>query len=248
MDISHRTRLDNSICTLEDYSVGYISNFFEQMFEEGKIVTDKYNNAFLNSYGNFITFNLSLTCDIALYSGDYYDGGGSMYETELTLQKLNPDTNEYENFSVITMQVDTYYILAENVTPGTYKLLGNKSYWAIAEVVFLLNEKFRNITIQNENGVVIERIAHKYGTPIQIEDFPFVQLNKVMIGYQDENGNFISNGTYIENDVHLTPVFVEYEPVTDSNGNVTAVKLKQDIYDLLKTAINKITISFDVEE
>lgn len=195
---------------------------------------------------HYVTIKFNLPCLIWRHGSQSYNN----YTNKFKIYKIEDDGTETN----VTSQIEQYdltmaYKWQKCMTiseTGTYKFVGT-GYRINTEWFLETLDSYFAITFLDQENNEIKLQVYKENTPISLNTFPLCQENKMFAGFQRSDGTLFKNGDVITEDITLTPLFVEYEPITDSEGNIVSVKIKQDVYNLLKEAVDKYASSYTEE-
>ena len=219
-------------------SNGSVNGLFDEI-----IIRGSWNSSdvcYWGEPGNYVTIKFNKPCLIWRHDGG--DGNNKLF----TIYEVKDDGTEID----VTKQIAQYELTSNFVwqkaiyieMKGTYKFVFTGA--RIDTEWFLeTTDIYYNATFLDENNNQISTIKYKEQTPVDINTFPMFQENKVFVGFQKPDGTLFKNGEVITEDLTLTPLFVDYEPITDSSDNIVAVKLKDEIYNMLRKAIEKYAIT-----
>lgn len=116
----------------------------------------------------------------------------------------------------------TYYNNLEKDYPEYYRYTG------------LVTLKF-----SDQNNKTINKLATLIDTPVDLSTVSLYQEGKLFVGYLKPDGTLIKNGEIITESMDLTPYFVDYEELIVEGNNKISVKVKKDVYDILKKVVDK---------
>lgn len=96
---------------------------------------------------------------------------------------------------------------------------------------------------QDQNNKNIDIRTINTSESINLNGLPLYQEGKLFVGYLKPNGSLIKNGETIIETMVLTPYFVPYEELIVDNQNKVSVKVKQDVYDLLRQKFEEYNVT-----
>jgi len=217
---------------------------------DGVIHASNWNTSDVCYWGDstkYVTIKFDTPCIIWRHSSKSYSG----YTGKFQIYKIENDGTETD----ITSQIEQYnlankYEWQKCMTikeAGIYKFKATSALRLDTEWFLERTDGSYRITCCDQNNNEIYTKGYSENTPISVNDFPACQVNKVCIGYQKPDGTLFKNGDMVTENITLTPMFVDFEPITDTDGNIVAVKIKQEVYNLLKEVVDKYIIGGDEE-
>lgn len=216
---------------------------------DGTISENNWNSPDVCYWSNddtkYATIKFNAPCIIWRHGSNYYKN----YIGEIAIYKIENNgreidiTNKIEQYPLTaTYNWQKYAVIKE---PGIYKF---KSTGALRiDTEWFLERLGYKIICYDQNNNEIYNDNYLENSSVNINDLPMGHENKIFIGYQKPDGTLFKHGEIITKDITLTPMFVDYEPIKDVNGNIVSVKIKQEVLNLLKDFVDKYITQIDKE-